>query len=131
MMAISAEGNPIVYFRNLGHRCGLLWPPNQTGQRFVVTQDLLETLVRGAVGPGEIIDLPTLQERFWCRYGILVGGRPQDEQILIDSGIYQADSNAFRDNRKRFTERLRELDFAKLLADGVLQVELEVHHEDR
>lgn len=126
IMSLEAESNPVVYLRKLGELCGLLWPPNQTAKRFVFKQDLLETLVRGAVEPGTAIDLPTLQERFWNRYGIVIGGRAEDEERLIDLGIYQADGKSLSENLGEFATRLSSLDFARLLADGVLQVELEV-----
>lgn len=127
MMALEAEGNPITYMRQLGHRSGLLWPPTNLhpAKRFSLQQDMLETLVRGAVGPAEAINLSQLQERFWERYRLVVGGRPEDEHRLIEVGIYQADTDALRQNRERFAARLSRLDFAQLLADGVLKVELE------
>lgn len=127
MMALQANGHPIGYLRQLGHRSGLLYPPVNTRptKRFLPQQDMLETLLRGAVKPGEVIDMPTLQERFWARYGLIVGGRQEDEQKLLEVGIYQADSNSLEENRNRFASSLGRLGFANLLADGVLQVKLE------
>jgi hypothetical protein len=127
MLALQANGHPIGYLRQLGHRSGLLYPPVNTRptKRFMPQQDMLETLLRGAVRPGEVIDMPTLQERFWNRYGLIVGGRPEDEQKLLEFGIYQADSNSLEENRKHFASSLGRLGFANLLADGVLQVNLE------
>lgn len=127
IMALEADGDPIRYLRQLGVRSGLLWPPEnlQPTKRFALHQDMLEMLVRASVEPGSSVDLPTLQERLWERFGIVVGGRPEDERVLVAAGVYQADSGALRDNRDRFTERLDGLDFARLLADGVLTVQLE------
>jgi hypothetical protein len=127
MLALQSNVSPIGYLRQLGHRSGLLYPPVNTRptKRFMLQQDMLETLVRGAVRPGEVIDMPTLQERFWTRYGLIVGGRQEDEEKLLKFGIYQADSNSLDENRKRFADSLSRLGFADLLADGVLQVKLE------
>lgn len=129
MMALEAEGNPITYLRQLGIRSGFLVPPVNLhpSKRFRVHQDMLEMLIRGAVSPGETIDMPSLQDRLWSRYGIIIGGRPQDEELLRNSGVYQIDSDALEDNRQEFARALQSLDFARLLADGVLQIEMEEH----
>jgi hypothetical protein len=116
--------NPVPYFRALGHTCGLLRPPanRQPNKHFAPQEELLDVLIRGAVQPGESLDLAALQERLWERYNIIVGGRAVDDAILREAGIFQADSNALRVNRERFATRLRALDFATPLADGVLHV---------
>lgn len=124
MAAYDKHANPVPYIRALGHTCGLLRPPanRQPNKHFAPQEELLDVLVRGVVSPGESLDLATLQERLWIRYGIVVGGRPEDDTILRNAGIFQADTNALRDNRERFAARLRALDFATPLADGVLYI---------
>lgn len=131
ILAIEAEADPVRYLRQLGLRCGLLWPPEnlRPAKRFAVQQDLLEVLLRATVEPGTVVDMPTLQERLWKRFGILVGGRSEDTERLVSAGVYQADADSLRSNRSRFAARLGDLGFARLLADGVLQVQLEVSHE--
>lgn len=126
-MAQDAQANPIIYLRQLGHRSGLLWPPvnTQPSKRFVVQQDMLEMLIRGVIQPGKSVNLSVLQDRLWSHYGIIVGGRGIDEARLLQQGVYQADSTALKENQRRFAERLSQLDFAHMLADGVLQVTME------
>lgn len=126
ILALQAKGDPIRYFRQLGVRSGLMWPPTQPGKRFAPQQDMLEMLIRASVEPGSIMDLNSLQDELWSRFGIVIGGRQLDDERLLAAGVYQADNSALRDNRDRFASRLGSLDFAKLLADGVLQIELEV-----
>lgn len=118
--------NPVPYFRALGQRSGLLWPPanRQPNKQFTPQEDMLEVLIRGAVEPDESLDLPSLQARLWDRYGVVVGGRTEDEEVLDRGGVYQADANALRANRQDFAARLGALDFAELLADGVLHVQV-------
>lgn len=125
-MAREAEGNPIIYLRQLGHRSGLLWPPVNAHptKRFKIQQDMLEVLVRGVIEPAETVSMSTLQDRFWEHYGIVVGGRAEDEERLVNNGIYQADSTALIENRDRFAAHLNQLDFADTLADGVLQISI-------
>ena len=126
-MAQDAQASPIIYLRQLGHRSGLLWPPvnTQPSKRFVIQQDMLEMLIRGVLEPGKSVNLSTLQDRLWTHYGIIIGGRNIDEARLVQQGVYQADSTALTENQRHFAERLSQLDFAHMLADGVLQVSLE------
>jgi hypothetical protein len=126
-LALEAEGNPIGYLKQLGHRSGLLYPPTnlKPTKRFLLQLDMFEMLIRGSVRPGEVIGLTDLQDRLWHRYGIIVGGTVQDEERLMSVGVFQADSVALDENQKRFMEMLNRLGFANLLADGVLQVEME------
>lgn len=133
ILATEAEGDPVRYIRQLGNRSGLLWPPEnlRPAKRFVVQQDLLEALIRASILPGETVGLPELQQRLWRRFGIVVGGRAEDQEILLKSGIYEADGSALQANRDRFATRLSSLSFARLLADGVLQVELGGASHDR
>jgi hypothetical protein len=123
IMALEAEGNPVTYLRQLGVRSGLLWPPNRwPTKRFRPHQDVLELLVRSCIEPGQVVDLDTLQNELWKRFGIVVGGTPEDEERLASAGINLADTDALRANQQSFANRLRGLSFARLFADGVLQI---------
>ena len=46
----------------------------------------------------------------------------EDEERLASAGIYLADTDALRGNQQAFADRLRGLSFARLFADGVLQI---------
>jgi hypothetical protein len=124
MLSTQAEASPIDYLRKLGLRIGLLYPPNQSTHRFMVKQDLLETLLRSIVDPNESIDMSKLQLRLWQRFRILIGGLSEDESRLLEAGIYEVDNDGLRKNEQNFALALRQLDFAEMLADGVLQVEV-------
>lgn len=125
ILALQTEGNPVTYMKKLGLLAGWLYPPNQPAPRFVAKQDLLEVLVRGAIQPGQSMNLSELLDIFWKRYRIVIGGRPEDEERLVGAGIYQADGDALVANRAGFVDALGRLSFASLLADGVLQVSTE------
>lgn len=127
IMALQAEADPIFYVRRLGHRTGVLWPPDnfRPAKYFVFHPDVLDVVVRSCVGPGESVGLQELQTRMWNRWGMVVGGRSDDIRILLNSGIYQADTTALAENRNAFASKLVDLEFATLLADGVLKVKVE------
>lgn len=127
ILALQSE-DPVRYFRNLGYRSGAMWPPIQAGKRFKIQQDVLEVLIKSTVKPNEAIDMSELQKRLWDRFGMVIGGRQEDDDILLEAGIYQADTNALQNNKENFSTRLSNLDFARLLADGVLQIGTEESH---
>ncbi len=124
ILAMEAQSNPINYLRQLGIRSGLMLPAGnrQPIKRFAVRQDMLEMLVRGAVAPGKSVTMDELLELFWQRYGIIIGGRSEDEARLLEANIYQADTQELQQNAQNFAMRLQDLNFAQLLADGVLEV---------
>jgi hypothetical protein len=132
ILAMEAESNPIKYLRQLGIRSGLMQPTSNrvTTKRFAVRQDMLEVLVRSVVQPGESLDLAELLERLWQHYHVVVGGRAVDENRLLEAQIYQANAQALQANMRHLAYRLQDLSFARLLADGVLQVEVRDDHVD-
>jgi hypothetical protein len=126
ILAMEAESNPINYLRQLGIRSGLMQPTSNrvTAKRFTVRQDMLEVLIRSMVQPGESLGVSELLERLWQHYHIVIGGRAVDETRLLEAQIYQANAQALQENLHYFEQRLQDLSFARLLADGVLQVEV-------
>lgn len=125
-LALLAEATPIQYLRQIGIRSGFFWPPYnlQPTKHLTPRQDTLEVLVRSVANPGELLDIATLQDRLWETFGIVIGGRPDDLGILLDRGIYQADDRALEENQSAFARKLRDMNFARLLADGVLEVQV-------
>ena len=81
-------------------------------------------LVRACVEPGEVLTMTILQQRLWERFNVVIGGRNEDEQILNNAGIYLADKDALSANSKRFAELLENMDFASIMADGILQINI-------
>ena len=126
ILALLAEATPIQYLRQLGIRCGIFWPPYnlQPTKHISPRQDMLEVLVRSVCKPREMLNLPLLQDRLWDTFGIVIGGRPIDLDILIERGIYHADDKALEENQTAFAQKLKDLNFARLLADGVLEVQV-------
>ena len=119
------SADPIRYFRGIGRRIGLLHPPNGVAVPwFSAKHDLSELLVFCCVNVGETIEFPEFCNRLWSRFGIVVGGGELDEQILDDSGIYNFDRNALRENQKAFGSTLVDRGLASELADGVMKVSL-------
>ncbi len=117
---------PILYMRQIGIRGGLFWPPYglQPTKQMAPRQDMLEVLIRSVCCQGEILTLGQIQDRLWQTFGIIIGGRAEDLDLLVSAGIYQADSQALEHNQASFVQQLSDLSFARLLADGVLNVQV-------
>ena len=94
-------------------------------KRFVVSQDIIEMLLRCCVNPGEMISGMDIRRRLWDRFGIIVGGSQFEMQILQTTGmILQIDEDALDENFSSFAKMLESMDFAELMADGILQIRL-------
>ena len=106
---------------------GILYPPDKLhpNKRFVVSQDIIEMLLRCCVNPGEMISGMDIRRRLWDRFGIIVGGSQFEMQTLQESGmILQIDEDALDENFTSFASMLESMDFAELMADGILQIRL-------
>ncbi|MDO8655511.1 MAG: hypothetical protein Q7R48_03860 [bacterium] len=122
---MEAEASPVAYLRSLSVRLGLAGPASnsQPNKRFRVGLDLLEILLMGAIGPGESsITFDELLDRLWARYRIVVGGRDIDLTRLQAAGVFTADADSLRMNRKALVPVLTDLSVARLMADGVVEI---------
>jgi len=127
MLALDASANPIKYMRTLGVSSGILYPPTNLhpNKRFLFSQDVVEMLLRSCVEPNKTLSSNELRNNLWQRFGIIVGGREIDVQILRESGfIAQIDEDSLRLNFNNFAELLSGMNFAEIMADGILQINL-------
>ena len=94
-------------------------------KRFVLSQDILEMLLRGCVEPGEFLSGVDLRNRLWNRFGVIVGGSSFELEQLLNSGmLLQIDEDSLERNFAAFSSLLESMDFAEVMADGILQIRL-------
>lgn len=125
MLAMEADGNLVSYIRTLGIASGILYPPDNrhTNKRFVESQDVLEMLLRGCVGHDEVISGVEIRSRLWERFGVIVGQSNFEIEKLRSGGmILQIDGDSLEGNFSAFSNKLEEMDFAEIMADGILQI---------
>jgi len=125
MIAIQATSHPVNYMRKLGTEIGLLYPPTNfhTDKRFVLSDDILEALLRCCVMPNETITSSEIRERFYNRLGIVIGGTEDDFNRLKSIGsIVYADSDTLEANFDLFADTLQRMNFAEQLPDGIMQI---------
>ena len=88
MIAIEATSHPVNYIRKLGTDIGLLYPPTNfhTDKRFMLTEDIFESLLRCCVTPSETVTSTELRNRMYDRLGLVLGGTEEDATILQSIG---------------------------------------------
>ncbi|MDY6086251.1 hypothetical protein ACQRBK_01760 [Peptoniphilaceae bacterium SGI.137] len=134
MLALEASSHPVNYLRALGNLSGILYPPDKfhPNKRFVISQDILEMLLRSCVKSSEAISGQDIRKRLWDRFGIIIGGGQFEMTTLHQSGmILQIDEDALEDNFSAFASVLESMDFAEIMADGILQIRLGGTENDR
>ena len=127
MLALEASAHPVVYLRALGTNSGILYPPDKQhpNKRFSVSQDVLEMLLRCCVNHNEVITGADIRLRLWDRFGIIVGqSQFETEKLKAGGMILQVDEDALENNFSSFADKLESMDFAEIMADGILQIRL-------
>ena len=127
MLALEASSHPVTYLRTLGNLSGILYPPDpyHPDKRFVLSQDIIEMLLRSCVNPEEVISGKEIRQRLWDRFGIIIGGSQLEIEKLQGSGmILQVDEDALENNFNSFSNILESMNFAEIMADGILQIKL-------
>lgn len=119
------SGTPLDFYRGLGVRCGFVRPAGNNAVRkyYSLEGTLLEAVLASILPQGEMTYqsfLTALHER----YGLLVGGRPEDVAILMQHGIGSATVQDLRRNSHTFRGQLLSLGWARQYADGVLIVQV-------
>ena len=125
MIAIQATSHPVNYLRKLGTEVGLLYPPTNfhTDKRFILSDDILEALLRCCVTPNETITSSEIRERLYHRLDIIIGGTEEDFNRLKSIGsIVYADSDTLAANFDSFADTLQRMNFAEQLSDGIMQI---------
>ena len=125
IIAQEAMGTPLKYLKMLGTKSGILFPPDaqHPNKRFSVSQDVLEMLILSCVNPNEVISKTEIRKRLWERFNIIIGGSEFELEALQKGNAFlQIDENSLEENFDEFTKELEKMDFAELLADGILQI---------
>lgn len=127
MLALEASSHPVNCLKVLGTSSGILYPPDKLhpNKRFVLSQDVLEMMLRSCVGADEVLNGKEIRERLWDRFGIIIGGSQFELDKIRQSGmIMQVDEDALEANFTSFASALESMDFAEEMADGILQIRL-------
>lgn len=131
MASMQASSYPVAYLRVLGAQGGVVYPTQRDSKRkrFKLSQDTFEMVIRSCVGSNETITYDQLRERMWTRFNIVINGIPEgafNDPGLADLILHDNElgSDVLEDNHQRCVKALEDMDFADLMADGILQVHL-------
>lgn len=113
------------FIRLIGVRAGLLYPQQKNPQKRLVPMDrTLEVLVAATFDlSGRPLEYRDFLDELYRRWGIVVGGRLEDGQILADARV-SVSSADLTENSERFLTRLQRLGLARKMADSVAVVGL-------
>lgn len=127
MLALEASSHPVNCLKILGTSAGVLYPPDKMHphKRFVLSQDVLEMILRSTVRKDEILSGNDLRKRLWERFGIIIGGSAYEIERLRNSGMFLlVDEDSLEQNFTSFGALLESMDFAEIMADGILHIRL-------
>lgn len=127
MVTWVATSNPVSYLRAIGTKSGILYPPDKShpNKRFVISQDVIEMLVKSCVEHGKAISRSDIIESLWNRFGIVIGGSQSEiNKLKSNAMILQINEKALDENFTSFTKILQAMDFAEIMADGILQIRI-------
>lgn len=128
MLILDASAEIKLYLVKLGAVSGIFYPPTSMTRnqykRIVFSQEYIEILVKSCVEKNELITMNELLNRLFIRFNIIIGGRNVDETILKQFGITQLDEEALKENQSYFEGILRTLNFAEIMADGILNIRI-------
>lgn len=127
ILALEASSHPVNCLKILGTSAGALYPPDNMhpNKRFVLSQDILEMILRSTVSPDEMLSGSDMRNRLWDRFGIIVGGSAYELERLKNSGmLLQIDEDSLERNFTSFAMLLESMNFAEMMADGILQIRL-------
>ena len=111
------------FLRLFGVRCGLLYPQQKNPNKRLVPADrTLEVLtVSTFEATRRQLEYRDFLNALHSRWGIVVGGRPEDGALLAAAGP-EVDSASLALNSERLLSRLESLGLARRLADSVAVV---------
>ena len=128
MSSMQSSSYPVTFLRTLGAQAGIVFPTlrDSKKKRFKLSQDTLEMIVRSCVHSDDTITYAQLCNRMWNRFNIVISNVPDDASGLsqIDIADGGLESDALEDNHQRCVGVLEAMDFADLMADGILRVHL-------
>ncbi len=128
MTSMQSSAYPVTFLRILGAQAGIVFPTQRDSKRkrFKFSQDTLEMIMRSCVKGNETITYSELCSRMWECFNVVISGMPASgsqsiQAVYSDIGL---DSDVMEDNHQRCVHVLEGMDFADLMADGILRVHL-------
>jgi hypothetical protein len=116
----NGHDNCFRHFRKTAKEIGLVMPRKGTGQRFVITSELLRFLVAALIPPRKRIRLTEFYNRAFAHYGLALGGQALANAFVWNSGKANNDGYTVPSSDADWiVEALRQGGFLVELSDAV------------
>jgi hypothetical protein len=119
------SGGPRQFLQGLGRRVGLLYPHfsgRARHKRVRPSTPVLDMLVRACIPAGTVVPLEEFLERLWMRFGLILGGRRNDEwddsEALAKHSVF-VDGHLLIANTEQFVDELEAMGLARRYPDHV------------
>ena len=126
MLERDAKFSPATYMKLFGIHAGILVQGTRSlPSRFKPKVDMLEVIIRSCVLPGETLRGSKLKDNLYRRMSVIIGGDENDVERLNSAECpITSDDDSLILNYEKFAEKLRSMNFAETMADGILQINL-------
>lgn len=126
MLERDGKVSPTTYMKLFGIHSGILVQGTRSlPSRFKPKVDMLEVIIRSCVMPGETLRGSKLKENLYRRMSVVIGGDELDvERLNAADCPITSDDDSLIINYEKFAEKLRSMNFAETMADGILQINL-------
>lgn len=126
MLERDGKFSPATYMKLFGIHAGILVQGTRSlPPRFKPKVDMLEVIIRSCVLPGETLRGSKLKDNLYRRMSVIIGGEEKDVERLNSADCpITSDDDSLIQNYERFAEKLRAMNFAETMADGILQINL-------
>ena len=126
MLERDGKFSPTTYMKLFGIHAGILVQGTRSlPPRFKPKVDMLEVIIRSCVLPGETLRGSKLKDNLYRRMSVIIGGDEKDVERLNSAECpITSDDDSMIQNYEKFAEKLRSMNFAETMADGILQINL-------
>ncbi len=117
-------------FRKLGKTIGIIIPIKGPGMRFTLSEEIIKFLVLAIIPPKKMITLDEFVDLLYSHYGMIIG--PSQYRLEMDKGTVKSlgDLSFLADNKKAFSQKLKDCGFLRDLSDATSIVENPYESED-
>lgn len=103
--------------KKLGKELKLIIPARGAGERFYISEGILNFLVLSIIEPGQKMTLNKFMEKLYQHYGIVISSK-QIHEYCLENNIDTSTAAYFKDNEKKFKEFVKNCGYLKELSDA-------------
>lgn len=110
-------------FRKMGKMIGLVIPAKGPGMRFSLSEDVIKFIVLAVIPPKNMVTLDEFMEILYEHYRMVIGPQQYKKEMEQHNVVEIGDFSCLEENKKAFTQKLKECGFLRDLSDATSIVE--------